>query len=130
MKSNEIKVVIPLDDDFNLYKPVLKRMYEDSKEKIGDDKTFEFITSKTLFYGFIKKDITIGAIYFFKYDGKLYLNAYAGRKHLEDNIECVKMSLKWFNCDIYAEAQNRASALCLLRAGFKRFKDNTFVYLN
>ena len=36
--------------------------------------------------------------------------------------------MTWFNCDIYAEAQNRASTICLLRCGFERDKDNIFVF--
>lgn len=125
-----IKVLIPKDPEFALYKDKLKNMYEVSQAQIGDTNSFEFIIKHTFFYSFILNNSTlIGAIYFFiDEEEKLYLNAYAGRKHIDLNIECVKMSLSWFNCDIYAQAQNRASALCLLRAGFKRFKNNIFVY--
>ena len=124
-----IEVIIPKDRIFNLYKHQFKVMYNNAKDKICDTNSFEFIIKNTLFYGFIKDGSIIGAIYFFPDNGKLFLNAYAGRKHLEDNVECVKMSLDWFNCNIYAEAQNRASALCLLRAGFKRIEGNLFGYI-
>jgi len=123
-----IKVLIPSDVEFKIYEPVLRKMYEESKDKICDDNTFDFIINDTLYYAFIKEGAVIGAIYFFEDGDKLFLNAYAGRKHLEDNIECVKLSTRWFNCDIYAEAQNRASALCLLRAGFKRIQGKLFIY--
>ena len=123
-----ITVIIPNNPDFLLYKDKLKEMYEQNQDKICDSNSFDFILYNTLFYCFIDDGTLIGAIYFFQDEGKLYLNAYAGRKHLDKNIECVKLSTTWFNCDIYAEAQNRASALCLLRSGFKRVKDNLFVY--
>ena len=121
-----IEVIIPSQAEFKKYEKILKKMYQGSQTNIGDTNSFEFITENTLFYGFIKGDKVIGAIYFFEEEDKLYLNAYAGRKHLEDNIECVKMSLGWFNCDIYAQAQNRASALCLLKSGFERINSNLF----
>lgn len=124
-----IKAIIPSNPDFDLYKDKLKEMYEQNQDKICDSNSFNFITHNTLFYCFIDSDgALIGAIYFFLDEGKLFLNAYAGRKHLEKNVECVKLSTTWFDCDIYAEAQNRASALCLLRSGFKRVKDKLFVY--
>ncbi len=124
-----IRAIIPRNPEFDLYKDKLKEMYEQSQDKICDTNSFNFIIHNTLFYCFIGTDgALIGAIYFFLDNGKLFLNAYAGRKHLDENIECVKLSTTWFNCDIYAEAQNRASALCLLRSGFKRVKDKLFIY--
>ena len=105
-------------------------MYEQKKDKICDVNDFEFIIHNTLFYCFIDEEGSLlGAIYFFvDENNKLFLNAYAGRGHHKINMECLKISTTWFSCDIYAEAQNRASALCLLRSGFKRYKDNVFVY--
>lgn len=125
-----IRAIIPKNPEFALYKDKLKEMYEQNQDKICDPNSFNFITHNTLFYCFISMDgALIGAIYFFLDDeGKLFLNAYGGRKHFDTNVECVKLSVTWFNCDIYAEAQNRASALCLLRSGFKRVKDKLFVY--
>ena len=123
-----IKAIIPNNPEFLLYKEKLKEMYEQNQDKICDSNSFNFILYNTLFYCFVDDGALIGAIYFFQDGGKLFLNAYAGRKHLDKNIECVRLSTTWFNCDIYAEAQNRASALCLLRSGFKRVKDKLFVY--
>lgn len=123
------KVIIPDNPEFLLYKDKLKELYEQNQDKICDTNSFNFIIHNTLFYCFIGSDGALtGAIYFFLEDGKLFLNAFAGRKHLDENIECVKLSTTWFNCDIYAEAQNRASALCLLRSGFKRLKGQLFIY--
>ena len=61
-------------------------------------------------------------------NNKLFLNGFANRKMHELCLMCLKSSLSWFVCDIYAQAHNRASALCLLQCGFKRVKDNIFVY--
>ena len=123
-----IKAFITSDSEFRTYKPELKKMYESAQNKICDTNSFDFITKNTLFYFFIKNGLLIGAVYFFLDKSKLFLNAYAGKKHFDDNVECLKMSLEWFSCDIYAEAQNKASAICLLRAGFVREKNNLFVY--
>ena len=124
-----IRAIIPRNPEFDLYKEKLKEMYEQNQDKICDPNTFNFIIHNTLFYCFIGDDGTlIGAIYFFNDNNRLFLNAFAGKKHFEKNIECLKLSTTWFKCDIYAEAQNRASALCLLRTGFKRVKDKLFVY--
>lgn len=121
-----IKVLIPSDADFRKYENPLKTMYEQSQEKICDTNSFEFIRDNTLFYMFLKDNKLIGAIYYFIDDNKLFLNAFAIRKNFEDNVFCLKWSTTWFSCDIYAEAQNRASALCLLKAGFKRIANKLF----
>ena len=121
-----IKVLIPSDADFRIYEIPLKILYEQNQEKICDTNSFEFIRDNTLFYMFLKDNKPIGAIYYFKDDNKLFLNAFAIRKNFKDNIFCLRWSTTWFSCNIYAEAQNRASALCLLRAGFKRVKKSLF----
>ena len=116
-----INVFIPSDKDFEKFKDECKKLYESVQEKIGDTNTFEFVCNNTFFYLFTNNGILIGAIYFFKdTDGRLYLNGFAKRKMHTLCLKCLKMSLKWFRGSVYAEAQNRASALCLLRCGFKR----------
>lgn len=123
-----IKVFIPSNTDFKKYEPEIKNMYESFQTKICDSNTFDFIKNNTLFYMFVNDENLIGGIYYFLDNNKLFLNGFAGRKHHKENLECLKMSLKWFNCDIYAEAQNRASALCLIKCGFKRIHSKLFVY--
>ena len=123
-----IKVITPNELEFKLHEPRLRKLYEESKDKITDTSSFGFILKNTLFYCFVNEGRLIGVIYFFADEDKIFLNAYGTRGYLEDKIECLKMSLGWFKCDIYAEAQNRASALCLLRAGFRRREGNLFVY--
>lgn len=123
-----IRVLIPLNEEFKNFEAECKKLYEDSQDKIKDNNSFEFITHNTFFYMFINDDELIGGIYYFiDEEGKLFLNGFAKRKMFYLNLDCLKMSTEWFSCDIYAEAQNRASAFCLLKCGFKRFKDNIFI---
>ncbi len=125
-----IRALIPTEVDFKLYENQLKILYEHNQEKICDTNSFEFIRDNTLFYAFLFNNKLVGAIYYFVEDGKLFLNGFSVRKTFLINLECLRVSTTWFNCDIYAEAQNRASALCLLKTGFKRVRDNLFVLKN
>lgn len=121
-----IKVYIPVNPEFKKYEEELKKLYENNQNKISDSNSFEFIRDNTLLYMFVNGDSLIGAIYYFLDNGKLFLNGFAKPKGFDLNLQCLQMSLSWFLCDIYAEAQNRASALCLLRCGFKRVENKLF----
>ena len=123
-----INVWIPSQKGFKKYKDECKILYEKNQEKICDPNSFEFVCNNTLFYLFEADGKLIGGIYYFlDKEGKLFLNAFAKRKIHSLCIECLKMSLEWFKGNVYAEAQNRASALCLLRCGFKRKEGTLFV---
>lgn len=121
-----INVFIPTDSEFSLYESELKSLYEKNQDKICDTNSFEFVRDNTLFYMFVNENGLIGGIYYFLDNGKLFFNGFAKPKAHLVNLECVKLTLSWFNSDIYAEAQNRASALCLLRCGFSRLSGNLF----
>lgn len=123
-----IEVRIPFDKDFEYKK--CEDLYKKSQEKIGDDQKFEAIIKNTYFYAFYLDKIFIGCIYCFYRDDKLFINAFSTRHHHKENIECVKKILTWFNCDIYAESVQKSAILCLLRAGFKKFKENIYVFKN
>lgn len=125
-----IKVLIPKDSDFCLYEAEIKELYELNQESITDTSSFESIKENMFFYLFLKNDKVFGAIYCFYDDRKLFLNGFSKRKFFSENVCCIKQVCSWFNCDIYAEAQHRASALCLLRAGFKRVSGKLFVFFN
>jgi hypothetical protein len=122
-----INVWIPVKDEFYKYRDECKELYEKLQDKIGDDNSFDFISKNTFFYLFENDGILIGAIYYFKKDGNWFLNGFAKRKMHNLFLSCLKKSLTWFKGRVYAEAQNRASALCLLRCGFKRVNGNRFV---
>ena len=85
--------------------------------------TYDFIRD----YLFILDGKILGAVYYFIHNEKLFLNGFARRKSIKQKFLCLLWSTTWFKEDIYAEAQNRASAFCLLRCGFKRVKKNLFV---
>ena len=124
-----INVWIPHQKEFEIFRPECKKLYESVQDKITDTSSFEYICENTFFYLFENDNCLIGAIYYFiGDDGKLYLNGFAKRKMHELCIKCLKMSLNWFKGRVYAEAQNRASALCLFRCGFKREKEKLFVF--
>ena len=124
----QIDVFIPFQNEFRVYEEELRELYDMNKYFIKDTNSFDFIRDNTLFYSFVNKKKLIGAIYFFKEKDKLFLNAFSKRKTFNLNVKCLKMSLSWFNCPIYAEAQNRDSALCLLRCGFRRIENKLFIY--
>ena len=122
-----IEVLIPQNLEFKKYEKEIQKMYEENQDKISDTNPFEFIRDNTLFYLFLSDKKVLGAIYYFVENGKLFLNGFAKRKSLSKNLYCLLWSTTWFDTNIYAEAQNRASAFCLLKCGFKRVKNNLFV---
>ena len=122
-----ITFLIPQNPEFEKYKSQIKKIYEKYQEKICDPNSFEFVIHNTLFFSFFLDGAFIGAIYYFMENEKLFLNAFALPKNHIANLLCLRHSLSWFKKPIYAEAQNRASALCLLRCGFKRVEGKIFV---
>ena len=121
-----ITVRIPINDDFEYKK--CRDLYKKCKKLIGDDQSFDFIVNNTFFYSFYLDGVLIGCIYCFLRDDNLFINAFATRHHHKENLEAVKMVLSWFNCDVYAESIRKPAILCLLRSGFKKFKDNIYIY--
>lgn len=124
-----IKVFIPYDKKFWKFKDECKKLYESVQDQICDTNSFEFIIENTFFYLFVFDKKLVGAIYFFEDENKkLFLNGFANRKMHLLNLECLKMSLYWFNCDIYATAQNKMSELCLRKCGFVEICEKEFIY--
>ena len=123
-----IQVFIPTDAGFNLYENEIKNLYENLQGRICDNNSFDFVKNNTLFYMFVIDGMLLGGIYYFKDSEKLFVNAFSKRKFLKEKLACLKLSLSWFKCDIYAEAQHKETILCLLRLKFKHYKNNIFVY--
>ena len=123
-----LKILIPKDKEFLQYKNEVKKLYLENQEKINDDNTFEFICKETFFYLFLVNKKILGVIYFFQDDEKLYLNGFAVRKFLKEKLEALKLATTWFNCEIYAEAQNKASEYCLKKVGFKKITERLYAY--
>lgn len=121
-----IKVFIPKDIDFN-YKQC-KKLYKKYQRQIGDNQEFRDIVKKTFFYSFFDDEKHIGCIYYYMRGDKLFVNAFANRHTHEINIECLKKSFEWFNCDIYAETKHKTAIYCLYKCGFKKVEDNIYKY--
>lgn len=125
----DVHVWIPAQREFYRYSEECRELYESLQDSICDPNSFDFICKNTFFYLFEQGGNLQGAIYYFmEDDGRLFVNAFSKRKNLEVHLNCLKMSLSWFRGRVYAEAQNRASALCLLRCGFKRVESKLFVF--
>ena len=122
-----MKVFTVLDKEFEPQK--YKELFETYKDLINDDNVFEDIIGNTLFYAFYTDDNKfICCIYFYlKEDGNLYLNAYGQRKMHTLNIEALKKTFDWFNCDIYAKTPHKTASLCLLRTGFKKIGNELYI---
>ena len=123
-----ISVRTPEDELFN-YKEI-EELYNQCQELLDDDKDFYKVVKRTKFfayYDWLTREL-IGCIYFYHNDDKLFLNAFAHRGHHELNLDCLRESLNYFDCDIYARGLHKTSRLCLLRCGFERVKDNLFIY--
>ena len=123
-----IIVRTPNDTLFNYTE--CEELYNKNKELIGDDE-FEDVIKRTDFYSFIiwQNNELLGCIYYYKINGKTYVNAFADRGHHEINLECLKESLnRRKEKVIYAKTKHRTAALCLYRLGFKKIKDNLYEY--
>lgn len=122
-----ITVRTPIHPLFN-YKEV-EELYNQCQQDLDDD-DFKDVVKRTAFYSYYiwETGELIGCIYFYHNDGNLYLNAFAHRGHHLLNLDCLKESLTYFDCDIYARGLHKTSRLCLLRCGFERVKDNLFIY--
>ena len=123
-----ITVYTPKDRLFNYAE--VEEMYNENKELLRDG-DFEDVIKRTDFFAFYISQTRelIGCAYYFKRGRRRFVNVFAGRKHHLLNLECLKESLKWFKSNIYAEIiDNKCSAIGALRCGFKKVKDNLYVY--
>ena len=98
------------------------------KNILKEKSTFKEIIERTFFYSFFDDDRFLGCIYFYDRLGKRYIASFSTRHHHKENMECLKLSLTWFNSDIYAITYEKTAKLCLLRAGFKKIDNTTFIY--
>lgn len=121
-----ISVRIPTDKNFNFKE--CKKLFKKYKKELDDKDKFRNIVNNTFFYSFFYDYQFIGCIYYYFKNDKLYVNAFAHRHTHLINLECFKLSLTWFNCDIYANSILKSSILCLLRCGFKKIGKNLYKY--
>lgn len=122
-----IVVRIPTDELFNYAEC---RELFDKYNRILDVDDFDTVIKTTHFFSFYEwnKGLFIGCLYFYQQDGKLFVTAFGTRHHHKLNMECLKMALDWYTCDIYAECKQKVAQLCLIEAGFERIKKGLYVY--
>ena len=121
-----IKVYIPTDKEFNFKE--CEKLYNIHEDKMEENQPFKDIVNNTFFYSFYDDDKFLGCIYYYLKDNKLFLNCFAGRHTHLKNLECFKMSLSWFNCDVYAYSIQKTAIYGLLKCGFKKISDNIYKY--
>ena len=119
-----ITVKIPLDKNFDF--KTCKKLYRKYRKLIKDDKDFRGIVENTFFYSFYNDEDFIGCLYFYEHEGKLFVNAFANRH--KSTLECLKMSLNWFNCDIYANTTQKSAIYGILKCGFKKVGNNLYIF--
>lgn len=123
-----ITVRTPQDKLFNYAE--VEELYNSCRDKLRDDE-FEKVVNRTDFFAFYITQTSelLGCIYYYVKGRRRYVNVFAHRKHHLINLECLKESLKWYKTNIYAEiVNNKCSALGALRCGFKKVKNNLYVY--
>ncbi len=120
-----IRVLIPKDKNFNFKQ--CKKLYKEHKKLIGDNQKFRDIVENTYFYSFFDDNKHLGCIYYYLKNNKLFVNAFAYRHTHELNLECLKKTFDWFNCDIYAQTTHKTAILCLYKCGFRKVKDNLYI---
>lgn len=121
-----ISTRIPSDESFDYES--CRKMYEKYQDLIGDSQDFKDLVKETYFYSFYVKDKLLGCIYCYYKDDKLFLNGFADRHHHKENMECMKLVLSYFSCDIYAESIRKTAIFCLLELGFKKIGQKLYKY--
>lgn len=123
-----MRVLIPLNKDFDFKK--CEKLYLLNQSLLNDESSFHEVIKNTFFYSFYEgKELTL-CVYYYEKGGKLWVNGYGIRKKHLYNKNCFIKSLSWFNCDIWAFTPHREVAFALLRCGFKKIKDNVYMYKN
>lgn len=123
-----MNVRIPKDENFEYEK--CENLYLKNQLIVNDDADFDYVINNTFFYSFYKKNILSGCAYLYFKNKKLFINGFSVRKSFVFNILIMKAICKWFTCDIYAESIQKPAILLLLRCGFKKLKNNIYVYYN
>lgn len=121
-----MQVLIPSNPNFNYEQ--CKKLFEANQDLIEDYEKFNDVIRNTFFYSFIVNGGHIGCIYYYEQDNRLYVNAFANRHTHLINLECLKESLSWWNCDIYARTYHKTAIYTILKCGFKKINQNLYVY--
>lgn len=121
-----MQILIPSNPNFNYNQ--CKKLFEANQDLIEDYENFDDVIKNTFFYSFMVNDRHIGCIYYYERDNRLYVNAFANRHTHLINLECFKMSLTWWNCDIYARTHHKTAIYAILKCYFIKI-DEKFICL-
>jgi len=125
-KVYRAKILIPKNSNFNYSE--CQQMYKENQKAIGDNQSFDSLIENTFFYSFFVENKHIGCIYYYERNNKLFVNAFANRHTHLINIYCLKESLSWWNCDIYAKTSHKQAIYTILKCGFKKISKNIYKY--
>jgi len=109
-----------------------KEFYELYKNRPMDDGIFsyEFIINNPHLYCFYdeKKGFLKAYINIYRDElGRLLLSGASIRKNMPDNIDAIIKVCEAYKEDMYSDTDKKEAKICLLKAGFKKLKDNLFV---
>lgn len=91
---------------------------------------FEFIYNNPHLYCFYDKDkgFLRGYINIYKNETeKLLLSGASIRHNMPENINAIIKVCEAYDDDMYAETDKKEAKICLLKAGFKKLKNNFYV---
>ena len=91
---------------------------------------FDFICNNPHLYCFYdeKEGFLRGYINVYKDELKrLFLSGASVRKNMPENINAIIMVCDAYDEDMYSETDKKEAKICLLKAGFKKIKDNLYV---
>ena len=121
-----MRVVIPTDKDFDY--EINKHLFNKANKTLKENLTFDNVLKQFQFFSFYDGEEYLGFIYFFYKDDKLYVATASVPKRYKQTLECFKQALTYYNCDVYAETNQRHVKLAALKVGFKKVRDNLYKY--
>lgn len=121
-----MKVSIFSDKDFR-YKDC-KELFYKSNETLEEALDFDGLIKKYQLFQYTHENKLIGCLYYYFEDDKLFVATFANKGFAEEKYKCLKESLTYYDCDIYARTKQRHVAIALLRCGFKKISDNLYKY--
>ena len=91
---------------------------------------FDFIYNNPHLYCFYdeKKGFLKGYANIYRDEiGRLYLSGASIRKNMSENINAIIEVCDAYDENMYAETDKKEAIFCLLKAGFKKIKDNLYM---
>ena len=109
-----------------------KELYELYKNRPMDDGIFDFdfIANNPHLYCFYDEDKGYLKGYANIYEdeqGRLYLSGASIRKNMSENINAIIKLCKAYKKNVYAETDKKEAIYCLIKAGFKKIKENLYM---